>query len=150
MFLPSSFCVHRNAFTVFNSHTFRRCKQIINTFDLFSLEIPLFYFFFCLWKCMISMFYCRNQNSMQTGLPKRPPMPYLAQHDELIRYVHDAWYKVKSKVHVFIFILEMSNVFSPIFSALIRCRLQSNANTELQHSIEIHPNNDWPIFNRSI
>ncbi|XP_031623554.1 MAPK regulated corepressor interacting protein 2 [Contarinia nasturtii] len=37
----------------------------------------------------------RNQNSMPSGLPKRPPMPYLAQqHDELIRYIHDAWHKI--------------------------------------------------------
>lgn len=32
---------------------------------------------------------------MQTGMPKRPPtMPYFAQHDELIRFIHGQWHKV--------------------------------------------------------
>lgn len=36
-------------------------------------------------------------SGMPTGMPpKRPAMPYLAQHDELIRYIHDAWHKVNA------------------------------------------------------
>lgn len=57
-------------------------------------------------------FVYRNQNPMQTGLPKRPAMPYLAQHDELIRYIHDAWHKVNSinsKTFSLIFVLNYSN-----------------------------------------
>ena len=40
-----------------------------------------------------------NQSSLSSsGLPKRPPMQprqeTSAQHDELIRYIHEAWHKV--------------------------------------------------------
>lgn len=38
----------------------------------------------------------KNQNSAPTGLQKRAPIPYYAQHEELIRYIHEAWHKVSN------------------------------------------------------
>lgn len=62
-----------------------------------------------------AFFVYRNQNSIPSGLPKRPPMPYLAQHDDLIRYIHDAWHKVSNQ--------SIFNDNKPIFLMRIYCHL---------------------------
>lgn len=50
----------------------------------------------------ICIFVDRNQNAMQSGMPKRPPTtPYFAQHDELVKYIHGQWHKVSVRMKAY-------------------------------------------------
>lgn len=65
-------------------------KYRINIFnDIHSLPIsvPLF-------RPQFSADRNQNQNALPGGVQKRPAVPYLSQHDELVRFMHESWHKV--------------------------------------------------------
>lgn len=76
--------------------------------------------FIVMFKVFITIFSVdRNQNAMQSGMPKRPPTtPYFAQHDELIRYIHGQWQKVSVRIRTYSIIRNELWKFLNVFPSL--------------------------------